>query len=330
MAVEPAADAGQWSDEQAIQALSDAGRSEFGGEEQATQPAPTAPEGETQQTAEPEGQPEAQVAPEPTEPNLFEGTQVNPDELIREHPELAPLVKQLQGAFTQKTQDLAAQRAEIEALGDPESLQQAVELFDRISDPQNWGQLHSELTAAMQEMGMTPAEASAAATEALSETPAPAAPDFSDIDDPAIEPLARQLQEMQARLDSVEKARQEELANQEAERQYIQAITEMQRQEAAIREAHPEWDDSKIEAAYQMSSYFNGNLAQGAARLEQLLASERELYLAQKAGSLNDSTRTPAATFAPDATKVVEPTTLREAEAEAEEYFKALLANEGV
>lgn len=327
MAVEPAAGAeSQWSDEQAIQALSDAGRSEFGGEEQATQPATTAPEGETQPAAEPEGQPEAQVAPEPTEPETFDGGKFNPEELP---PELLAVYKEMQGAFTRKTQELAEQRQQFEALGDPEALQQAVELYDRISDPQNWGQLHSELSAAMREMGMTPAEAEAAATEAIVDAQTPAAPDFSEIDDPALEPLARQLQEMQARLDSVEAARQQELANQEAERQYIQAITEMQRQEAAIREAHPEWDDAKIEAAYQMSSFFNGNLAQGAARLEQLLASERELYLAQKAGSMNDSTRTPATTFAPDTTKVAEPATLQDAAAEAEEYFKALLAEEG-
>jgi len=174
---------------------------------------------------------------------------------------------------------------------------------------------------------MTPFEAEQAATDAMAEAAAsPAAAEFDESLDPEVASLARQLQETRSELDQFKQGFQEQIVAQEAERQYIQAVTEMQKQEAAIREAHPQWGDDKIEAAYQLSSFYNGNLAQGAARLEQVLAQERELYLSQKAGAMDDSTRTPAASTFPEATKVKEFTTLEEAAAAAEEEFVARLA----
>ena len=304
-----------------IAALGDAGRSEFG---DAPEQAPvTTPEGATDAAPEAEVQPEAQVAPEPTETQTFDGGKFNPDELP---PELQDGWKQLQAAFTQKTQELAAERQQFEALGDPEAIQQAIDLYNRIGDPTNWQQLHAELSQAMQGMGMTPFEAEKAATEAMTQQPeAPAPAQFEDMD-PEVASLAQQLQQTRTELDQFKAGFQEQLANQEAERQYIQAVTELQKQEAAIREAHPQWGDDKIEAAYQLSSFYNGSLAQGAARLEQVLAAERELYVSQKSGAMDDSTRTPATSFSPDAQKVVEPTTLAEAEAAATEEFLARLA----
>jgi len=234
----------------------------------------------------------------------------------------------MQADYTRKTQEVAEQRQQIEALGDPEVLQQAVDLFSRISDPQNWQQLHGELTQAMVQMGMTPAEASAAATDAMTQE-AQTQSTFDGIEDPELAPLMRQLQDQQARLDALQADRDQELQNREAERQYITVVNELQRQEAAIREAHPDWGDEKIAAVYEMSSFFNGNLAQAAGRLEGLLSAERELYLNQKAGALQDSTRTPATTFDAGATKDHQPETLKDAEAEATEFFEARLAELG-
>lgn len=308
-----------------IAALGEAGRSEFGDAPAPAEQAPvTTPEGATDAAPEAEVQAEPQVAPEPEQTETFDGGKFNPDDLP---PELRDGWKQLQAAFTQKTQELAAERQQFEALGDPEAVQQAIDLYNRIGDPTNWQQLHAELTQAMQGMGMTPLEAQQAATEAMTQQ-APAADSgvqFEDMD-PEMASLAKQLQETRAELDQFKQGFEQERQNAEAERQYIQAVTELQKQEAAIREAHPQWGDDKIEAAYQLSSFYNGSLAQGAARLEQVLAAERELYLSQKAGAMDDSTRTPATSFAPDAQKVVEPTTLKEAEAAATEEFLARLA----
>lgn len=267
-----------------------------------------------------------QAAPAEQNTNLFEGTQINPDELPDE---LKPLAKQLQAAFTQKTQRLAEQAKQYEALGDPQSLQQAVELYTRIADPNNWAQLHSELTAAMQQAGMSLPQAQAAATEAVNAAAEQVSMprEFEDLD-PELHPLVKQLQETQARLDAFEQRAEMERMNQEAERQHILLLNELTRQEQVVRESHPTWGDDKIEAVYELSSFYGGNLTQAASRLEQLLAGERELYLSQKGAAMMESTRTPAPGSASVQTeRVSEPETLKGAEAEAEDFFRARLAD---
>ena len=239
------------------------------------------------------------------------------------------MYKAMQADYTRKTQELAEQRQQFEALGDPEVIQQAVDLYGRISDPQNWQQLHAELSQAMVQMGMTPAEAQAAAADAITQEAQAQQSQFDGIEDPELAPIVRELQDTRARLDALQAANDQDMLNREAERQYITTVNELQRQEAAIRESHPDWGDEKIAAVYEMSSFFNGNLAQAAGRLEGLLSAERELYLNQKAGALQDSTRTPATTFDPAATKHEEPATLKDAEAEATEFFTARLAELG-
>lgn len=295
----------------------------------AVEQAPTtqqgAPAGETATPTQ-----EGQAAPAEQNPDLFEGTQINPDELPDE---LKPLAKQLQAAFTQKTQMLAEERKQFEALGDPTAVQQAVELYHRIADPNNWGQLYSELTTAMQQAGMTLPQAQAAAAEAMTnaaaEQQAPLPQGFEDLD-PELHPLVQQLQETQARLDAFEQRASQEAANREAERQHILLLNELTRQEQVVRESHPNWGDDKIEAVYEMSSFYGGNLTQAAARLDQLLSAERELYLSQKGAAMMESTRTPAPNSAATQTqRVSEPQTLKEAEAEATDFFRARLADLG-
>jgi hypothetical protein len=253
-----------------------------------------------------------QPAPAEQNTNLFEGTQINPDELP---PELQPLAKQLQAAFTQKTQLLAEERKQFEALGDPTSIQQAVDLYSRISDPNNWIQLHSELTAAMQQAGMSLPEAQAAATQAVTDVATQQASlprEFEDLD-PELHPLVQKLQETQARLDDFEARANQEQLNREAERQHILLLNELTRQEQVVRER---------------SSFYGGNLTQAAARLDQLLAGERELYLSQKSAAMQDSTRTPSpGSAAVQTEKVNEPQTLKDAEAEATDFFRARLAD---
>lgn len=285
----------------------------------AAQVSPTGDDATTQQQV----QPVEPVAPVAQNTDLFEGTQINPDELPAE---LQPLVKQLQAAFTQKTQSLAAERTQIEALGDIESLQQAVELFDRINDPSNWGQLYQELTVAMQQQGMTPAEAQVAATQVVQQEQA-AALNLDSIDDPDLAPLVQQLKTQQAELDQLKSARQEEQQNAQAEYERQAFLGELQRQENAVRAAHPDWDDNKVLAVYQMSSFFGGNLAPAAEALSKLLSGERELYLNQKAAAATETGRIAAPRGAGQQSEhVSDPQTIREAEAEALEFFNARVA----
>lgn len=310
----------QWSDDQAMEALQ-AGVEADQVSEQPEQAPVATPAGENQQTQQ-AVQPETPAAPVTQNTDLFEGTPINPDELPAE---LQGLAKQLQAAFTQKTQSLAEERRQFEALGDIESLQQAMDFYGRVSDPANWQQLHSELSQAMQQYGMTPAEAQAAATEALqSPTESPAVPDLDSIDDPELAPLAQMLKAQQAELDAIKNEREQEQLNAQAEYQRQAFLGELQRQENAIRASHPDWDEDKVLAVYEMSSYFQGNLNQAAERLDALLNAERELYLTQKATAASETgTRVPPRGAGTQSDNSESPQTLREAEAEALEFFKA-------
>jgi hypothetical protein len=130
--------------------------------------------------------PETPVVPAEDSPSLFDGTAVNPDELIAQHPELEPFVNQLKAAFTRKTQGVAEQRKELEALGSVEDLQQAAQLYQRMSDPSNWPEIHARLTEALEEQGLTPAQASAEAARQMgAEQPSPG----ELPDDPELQPF---------------------------------------------------------------------------------------------------------------------------------------------
>jgi hypothetical protein len=320
------ADTPTMSDDDVISALSTAAATDTAaerGEQAPTTSVTDAPEGATQ----PESTSQVQPQETANTSELFDNGQFNPDTLP---PELQPAWKQLQAAFTKRTQEVAAERSQIEALGSVEEIQQAVELVSRISDPQNWVQLHGELTEAMREAGLTPAEAQAAATEVMQQT-SPDTPGLDGFaDDPELAPLAQMLKETRAELDAFKQERDQERMNAEAERQHIQYLTELQKQEAVIRESHPQWGDDKIEAVYEMSSFYGGNLAQAASRLDALLNAERELYLNQKSGAMTDSTRTPSTTtLGTETQRVTAPESLREMEDEATEFFKARLADLG-
>jgi hypothetical protein len=144
-----------------------------------------------------------------TTPNLFEGTPVNPDTLP---PELQPLAKQLQAAFTQKTQALAQERSQIESLGSPDELRQAAELYRNLQDPGYLQEFHAELSRALEAQGLTPGQARAEAARTIEENTAPTT-SVSDAlarlkDDPELAPLADAFSELRGELDGLKTERQ--------------------------------------------------------------------------------------------------------------------------
>lgn len=289
--------------------------------------------GETAPSAAPVAQPEATPAAPvvDTPPNLFEGTAVNPDTLPDE---LKPLAKQLQAAFTQKTQQLAEDRRQFSALGSPEEVQQAVELYTRISNPTNWPQLHADLSDLMQQYGLSPAEAAAEATTALAEARVEAAatePPVGDIDDPELGPLYKTLQAQQAEIASIRAERQAELTerqqNEQAERLQMALEGEITRQENAIRQANPAYGDGDLDAIYELSSFYGGNLLQAQGRYEALRAEWVGRYVNQKQSAASAQGAHPAPAGAPAATQRTEPQTVREAADEIEEFMRAAQAN---
>jgi len=319
-------ESGQWSDDQMMEALSqgvEADRSAETAEFEQANGIQGTPAGDPQSPSQGAVQPAEPVAPVEQNTGLFDGTPINPDELPAE---LQPLAKQLQAAFTQKTQEVAEQRRQFEALGAIDDVQQAIELASRINDPANWLQLHQELSQAMQQYGIAPVPPAPGVEPVAPETAAPAL-DLSGIEDPELAPFVQALQATQAELQQLKSERQQEQANAAAEFQRQAFLGELQRQENAIRGAHPDWGDDKIEAVYEMSSFYGGNLAQAATRLESLLHAERELYLAQKSGALQETGAiAPPRAAGAQTHRVNEPETIRDAEAEALEFFTQRVA----
>jgi hypothetical protein len=258
---------------------------------------PTTPEGQTAPVQPSQVRDEfgrfAPNTPAPagdTTPNLFEGTAVNPDTLP---PELQPLAKQLQAAFTQKTQALAQQRTQIESLGSFDELTQAAELFRNLQDPGYLQEFHSELSKALESQGLTPGQARAEAARQIEGSTAPTAP-VSDAlarlkDDPELAPLVDHFSQLEsnsrsleARLNSFEQAQQQRAEAEQLAQAQMALAGEIQRQEMAIRQANPHYTDSDMDAVYELSAFHDGSLLEAQQRYEQIVQNRVERYLASK------------------------------------------------
>jgi hypothetical protein len=295
-------------------------------------------------TGTPEGEPTPQVQPEapsPVEPSVpdvqapaepvsadtFDGGAFNPDTLP---PELQPGWRQLQAAFTRKTQEMAEERRQFEAqaatLGDPEQVQQAMELFSAMQDPQNWVQLHQELSAAMEQYGLTPAEARQAATEAMTQAP-PAVPDPGDLD-PELAPLVQQLQAQQARLDAFEAQQRAAQMQHAAELEHQQIVNELMADVTEIRQANPNYTDEDIDVILAHSSFFNGDVKAAQANLEGYFTARLGRYLDTKQGAQSIASSVPPGGSPAASTPVEggEDETLEDVERWATEHIRQLQA----
>jgi len=312
------------SHEDAVAALTLAAQQDAGEApvEQAPAPvvAPVAPEGVVPPTAP------AVPAGEPAAPEFF-----NPDSL---DPALLPGWKQLQGAFTQKTQELAEQRAALAQYGDPETLSEAVELYERITDPGNWPQLAQELSEAMQEQGMSPAAANALAVEEIQARAAEPSPlDGLDLSDPDLAPLVTSLRAQQEHTARLEQQLQEFQLQQQEEQEFQQADREqqeyafgIQRQLHAIATANPTYDETDLKDIVKLAPFFNDDYFQAQAEYENIVARRLDRYFAGKQGSLLPSIQpTPGA--GASSTPERPEQTLREVEEEIVAQFQQMQAN---
>lgn len=260
--------------------------------EQATSVTPT-PEGETPaQQVQPDTrerdpltgrfiQPQVEA---PAVEDTFDGGNVNPDTLA---PELQAVYKQLQADYTRKTQDVAAQRAQLEQFGDLSQIQQAVELHRTLQDPQTLVQFHSELSRALEQQGLTPAQASVAATQQIEQAQTP--PGAQDAltaqlreQYPELAPLLEQQAAVQARLDQFESQQSERLQAEQLAYTQMAMSGELQRQEMAIRQSNPAYEQGDIDAVYELSAFFDGNLLEAQQRYEQIGNALLGRYLASK------------------------------------------------
>jgi hypothetical protein len=214
--------------------------------------------------------------------NSFMGDDFNPDLLP---PELQPGFKQLQAAFTKKTQELAEQRKAYEQLGAPEELQQAREFYQSLQDPEYLKAFYGELGGVLDELGLRE-EAPAASESVAPEAPAPAElpPELAQIaqSDPELAPFLKSVSEMQQRLDTFEAqqaAREQALAE---ERQLMSQAAEIDRMVQAVREEHPDYGEDDWQAIYDRSVAFDGDVLKAAELYEADKARILESYLSQK------------------------------------------------
>lgn len=209
---------------QAAEALAAAVQQDAG--EQASEPV-APPTGDNEQGATPEDSPQ-----------LFES--INPDELPEQ---LQPLARQLLGDYTRKTQNLAAERKQYEeGLGgvDPQVARQAVEFYTAIStDPYAAKAAYEQLQNALEAGGYLEANEPSGYGDG---------DEFGDVGEDE-DPRDEQLRRMTERLD-----------NWEREQEIMQNVNLLQRQEAAIREAHPEYKKEDLNQIYTLAWAYNGDL----------------------------------------------------------------------
>lgn len=166
-------------------------------------------------------------------------------------PELRQMFDGMQKAFTQKNQELAEQRKQLESFGDIEQVGQAVQFVQSLNDPQNLVQLHTELSEYLQQAGYTKADADAAAASAINEQQADPEPDYG-FDDP-------QVAQLQKELDSLKSWREQFEAEQEQSR--IEA--QIERTELQLRQDRG-YDDADVSRLYQLAYAHGGDLVSAA------------------------------------------------------------------
>lgn len=176
---------------------------------------------------------------------------VDPNSLT---PELRRMFDGMQASYTQRQQELAEQRKQLESFGNIEQVQQAVEFVNSLSDPQNLVQLHTELSEYLQQAGYTKADADAAAASAIQEQQATEIQQESDygFSDPEVAQLKNELADMRAWRDNLESA--QEQARIEVELQRIENVLRQDRN----------YNDADISRVYNLSYAYGADLVAAA------------------------------------------------------------------
>lgn len=289
---------------------------------------------EAEEVEEPEvEETEESEAPEPSE-DTFDGGQFNPDELPEE---LRPAWRQLQGAFTKKTQDMAGTLKQAEALlaldVDVETAANAVNLYSQINDPQNWPALYEQLGQVMEQNGI---EVPGARAATRVESPATSGLGDADLDklvedDPDLAPLVatvraqraelQRVDALQARLDAADAERM--AAREEAQEAHLLQV-EMDRiaaEESQIREAFKHYGDPDVHMIHKMSSFHNGDLLTAQAELEEYVQGRIDRALSAK-GRPKKAASAPVSTAKAPAPAAEE--TLEDITVELEEKLRAM------
>lgn len=205
-------------------------------------------------------------------------------------PELLQLKRSLQADYTRKTQEAAPWRKLGEELGvtEPSQFRDALEVYTRLQDPRNWPTIHQELSNYMQQYGMTPQEANAAAADQLANmAPAQDLDEVYNVDPdvaPVVQPLMQQLQQQQQQIQQLYQSIQQDQQRREQEAQWQAVAENLTRQETHIRAQNPHYGDDEIEAIYNLVGN-DGNLIAAQQRYESIIGQRVAQYIQSKAGT---------------------------------------------
>lgn len=184
-------------------------------------------------------------------------------------PELQPYYKQMQADYTRKTQAIAPYRQLAEQSGlDVGGLTQAAELYSALQDPQQLVEFYGELTTALEAQGLTRAEAQVAATQHIVEQQGGAATEEGGYVDPE-EARIRSLEQKLAGFEQSQAATAEAQRN---EQMQMRLVAEMNRQEMVVKESHPDWGQDDIDAVYELSAFYGGDLVTASNRYDEIVS----------------------------------------------------------
>jgi len=196
--------------------------------------------------------------------------------------------KSFQGDYTRKTQGLAAKMA---ALGDnPEEAQEALEFYQNLrSDPAFALEVHEYLSTALQNLGLTEAEADAEASRQVRDGAATQDVDIDADDTDPTAPLKSELEQVQARLDRFEQQEQERAARAQEDELAANLI----QQEMTLRQEHPHYQEKDFDRIYDLAISTGGNLHEASALYEEMRNDFITGYVSEK-GSVTDRVDSPS------------------------------------
>lgn len=194
--------------------------------------------------------------------------------------EVRPYYDSMLADYRRKTQELAEQRRNYEAIeqyGGAEVAAQALDWVASLQNPDNALALHRELTQALTAQGHSLGEAQAAAADEVSRRAAAEdADEFEAVRDPRVD-------ELQGELEAMRSWR----AEQEHKQMSVAMAAEYDRQEASLVRENG-YGDEQLEAIYNLSFATGGNLLAADRLYKDIQSQVLSGYLEQK-GNVPDS-----------------------------------------
>jgi len=197
--------------------------------------------------------------------------------------------KSFQGDYTRKTQELAERARVYEQFGDPGTLQEAVELYQSLQDPNNWMALHQELSVGLEQLGLTPQQAEAVASQEVQRQQMANDPLAALQADPELAPVAQELTGLRQELEQLKSYHSQREQAAQAEQLQMALVGELQRQDAMIRQSNPHYTDSDMDAVYELASFYEGNLLQAQKRYDEIFNERMNRYFDKKQGAVGSA-----------------------------------------